>query len=122
MRNPIRRIRNFAIYLLPVLFLTTASLLLLGLLYYPTPSIPTGGERQTVVVMNENHWRTHAEDLLAILLADALRQLQEEQNGHARTLMYQYDRPAGERQPFSGVIPLWIENGGNPGHPLLIRI
>ena len=63
MSNTIRHIRNFAIYLLPVLFLTTAGLLLLGLLYYPTPSIPTGGGRQTLMVMDENHWRTHAEDL-----------------------------------------------------------
>ena len=122
MRNTICRIRNFVIYLPPVLLLATAGILLLGLLYYPTPWTPTDGGRQIVVVTDENHWRIPAEDLLAILLADALRQLQEEQNGHARTLMYQYDRPAGERQPFSGVIPLWIENGGDPGHPLLIRI
>lgn len=122
MSNTIRHIRNFAIYLLPVLFLTTAGLLLLGLLYYPTPSIPIRSEHQPAIATHESHWRAHAEDLLAILLADALRQIEQERNVHARTLMYQYDRPAGERQPFSGVIPLWIENGGNPDHPLLIRI
>ena len=122
MRNTIRRIRNFVIYLPPVLLLATAGILLLGLLYYPTPSTPTDGGRQIVVVTDENHWRIPAEDLLAILLADALRQLQEEQNGHARTLMYQYDSPSTERRPFSRAIPPWIENGGNPSHPVLIRI
>ena len=122
MRNMIRRIRNFVIYLPPVLLLATAGILLLGLLYYPTPSTPTDGGRQIVVVTDENHWRIPAEDLLAILLADALRQLQEEQNGHARTLMYQYDRPSIERRPFSRAIPPWIENGGNPSHPVLIWI
>ena len=122
MRNTIRRIRNFVIYLPPVLLLATAGILLLGLLYYPTPSTPTDGGRQIVVVTDENHWRIPAEDLLAILLADALRQLQEEQNGHARTLMYQYDSPSTERRPFSRAIPPWIENGGNPSHPVLIWI
>jgi len=122
MRNAIRHIRNFAIYLPPVLLLATAGILLLGLLYYPTPSTPTGGGRQTVMVIEENNWRAHAEDQLAILLADALRQIQEEQNGHARTLMYQYDVPAIECESFSRAIPLWIENEGNPGRPVLIRI
>jgi hypothetical protein len=122
MRNTICRIRNFVIYLPPVLLLATAGILLLGLLYYPTPSTPTDGGRQIVVVTDENHWRIPAEDLLAILLADALRQLQEEQNGHARTLMYQYDSPSTERRPFSRAIPPWIENGRNPSHPVLIWI
>lgn len=122
MRNTIHYIRNFAIYLPPVLLLATAGILLLGLLYYPTPSISTSGGHQTVMVMDESHWRAHTEDLLAILLTDTLRQLQEERNGHARTLRYRYDRPAAERRPFSQVIPLWIENEGTPGHPVLIRI
>jgi len=122
MRNTIRRIRNFAIYLPPVLLFATAGILLLGLLYYPTPSTSTGGGSQTVMDMDETYWRAHAEDVLAILLADAFRQLQEERNGHARTLMYQYDGLAGKHQPFSGAIPLWIKNEGNPGYPVLIRI
>ena len=111
MRNPIRRIRNFAIYLPPVLLLATAGILLLGLLYYPTPSTPAGGGRQTSMVMDENHWCAHADELSAILLAeDALRQMQKEQEGYVRTLT------------FSRLIPPQVENGRNSNRPALIRM
>ena len=94
MRHTIRRIRNFAIYLPPVLLLATAAVLLLGLLSYPTPSTSNAGGHQAVMVMDENHWRVHTESLFTILLADALRQLQTEPETRTRTLIYQYENDA----------------------------
>ena len=108
MRNVIRYIRNFAIYLPPVLLLATAGVLLLGLLSHPTPSTFNAGGRQAVMVMDENHWRIHADYLFAILLADALRQMQREQGGQARTLT------------FSRLIPPQLENGRNSNRSTLI--
>ena len=124
MRHTIRRIRNLALYLPPVLLLTTAGALLLGLLYYPTPSSSTTGGRQAIMVMDENHWR--AEDLVAILLADAMRQMQAEQETRTRTrtLIYQYETNAhrAEEPALLRIAPPVIINGHTADRPVLISL
>ena len=124
MRHTIRRIRNFAIYLPPVLLLATAGILLLGLLYYPTPSSSTTGGRQAIMVMDENHWRVPTEDLVAILLADALRQMQAEQETRTRTLIYQYETNAhrAEEPALLRIAPPVIINGHTADRPVLISL
>lgn len=126
MSNMIRGFRNFSIYLLPASLLATAGALLMGLLYYPAPAPATyaAGAPQTVAVADENYWRTHAEDMFAILLADALRQLQEEQDGRARTLRFSYEHalPSGEQPAMLRIAPPCIENGGAADRPALIRL
>ena len=124
MRHTIRRIRNLALYLPPVLLLATAGALLLGLLYYPTPSSSTTGGRQTIMVMDENQWRVPTEDLVAILLADALRQMQAEQETRTRTLIYQYEtNPHWAEEPaMRRIAPPVIVNGHAADRPVLIYL
>ena len=124
MSNIIRGFRNFSLYLLPVFLLATAGTLLMGLLYYPAPSTHAAGEPQTVAVVDENPWQVHAEDLFAILLADALRQLRQEQDGHVRTLQYRYEHtlPTGERPALPRIAPPVNENGGAVDRPILIHL
>ena len=126
MRHTIRRIRNLALYLPPVLLLATAGALLLGLLYYPTPSSSTTGGRQTIMVMDENQWRVPTEDLVAILLADALRQMQAEQETRTRTrtLIYQYEtNPHRAEEPaMLRIAPPVIVNGHAADRPVLIYL
>jgi hypothetical protein len=124
MRNMIRGCWNFKLYLPPVLLLATAGALLMGLLYYPAPSTHGAGDRQALVVTDKNHGRMHAESLFAILLADALRQLQKGQDGWARDLRYphEYALPSGEWPATLPITPPSIENGRVPTRSLLIHL
>lgn len=122
MYNFIRGFRNFGIYLLPACLIATAGVLLMGLLYYPMPSTRATVESQALA--DTDDWRKHAEDMLAILLADALRQIQEEEEGHARTLRYQYEYalPSGERPAPPGSGTPCTDSDGKAGRPALIRL
>ena len=123
MRNTIRIIRNFAIYLLPATLLATASALLVALLYYPAPSALADESRNTAVA-EDRYEHARAETLFATMLADALRQIQAERETQARTLIYRYDyaAPSAERPARLGVAPPLIGNGGDSGRPILIRL
>lgn len=105
MHNPIRIIRSFGIYLLPASSLAVATVLLLGLLYYPTPVTVSSTQPQAIATTEHPDWRSHADALFAALLADALRQLQAEQETQVRTLRYQYeqDHSSGESP-----VTLWM--------------
>lgn len=124
MRNTIRGFRNLRIYLLPAFLLATAGVLLMGLLYYPVPSNSAGGEHQAAAVADEAYWRAHAEDLFAILLADALSQLRQEQDGRARTLRYQYEQalPSGECPALSPTTPPFSPGGSATNRSPLIHL
>ncbi|MDS4070276.1 MAG: hypothetical protein RKO24_11720 [Candidatus Competibacter sp.] len=125
MRNTIRIIRNFAIYLLPATLLATASALLVALLYYPAPSSGLADESRNTAVVDDRYERAHAETLFATMLADALRQIQAERETQARTLIYRYDDyavPSAERPARLGVAPPSIGNGGDSGRPTLTRL
>lgn len=125
MRNAIRGIRNFGIYLLPASSLAVAGALLLGLLHYPAPPEIANAQPQTAVAAERQDWQAHADALFAALLADALRQLQAEQEQQVRTLRYQYEDglPSGEAP-----VMLWIApppatgTDCETGHPPLIHL
>ena len=102
MRNAIRSFQKFGFYLLPASLLVLCGVLLTALLYPPSP---VAQPAQTVMIMDESYWRTHAEAMFLVLLADALRQSQEAREIQARTLMYAEPLPTGE-----------------PGRPVLIRL
>lgn len=89
MRNAIRSFQKLSFYLLP------ASLLVLcgALLYRPSP---VAQPAQTMVIMDKSYGQAHAEAMFLMLLADALRQRQENRETQARTLMYAEPLPAGE--------------------------
>lgn len=120
MSSTLRRLRTFGLYLLPASLLATTGALLMGLLYYPTPS--TADKPQLATVEDATFWRAHADDMLVILLADAMRQLREEQDGHGQMQMHQYDAPSTDQRLFSRVIPMRIENGIPAKRPVLIRL
>jgi hypothetical protein len=124
MRNMIRGFLKFSIYLLPVFLLATAGALLMGLVYYPTPTTYADRDSQTASVADENYWRAHAEDMIAILLDDALRHFREEQDGRAVILRFQYehDQPSEEQPAMLRLAPPPIENGGAADRPALIRL
>lgn len=119
MRDTIRTIRNFGIYLLPASLLAAAGVLLMALLYYPVPAAAPSSASHAAAIVDHEYWRSHAEALFAAMVADALRQLQEEQEGQARTLQYRYERPlpSGER-PATPLGP----NSGAADRPPLIRL
>ncbi len=119
MHNPIRTIRNFGIYLLPASSLAVATALLLGLLYYPTPATFSSTQPQTVPTVEQPDWQARSDALFAALLADALRQLQAEQENQARTLRYQY-----EQDYLSGEAPVTLMPGVDceADRPALIRL
>lgn len=102
MRNTIRSLRNFGLYLLPASLLVLCGALVTALLSEPAPVTPPA---QPVAIMNESDWQAHTEAMLMALLVDALRQSQEARETQARTLMYAEPLPAGE-----------------PSRPVLIRL
>lgn len=102
MRNAIRSFQKFGFYLLPASLLVLCGALLTALLYSPAP---VAGPAQPVVIMDKFYWQAHAEAMFLALLADALRQSQEDRETQARTLMYAEPLPTGE-----------------PGRPVLIRL
>lgn len=108
MSNTLRSLRNFGIYLLPALLLVIAGVSFMALLFYPVqPSIAVI-ESQATSRMNQDDWQTHAEALFAALLADALRELQAEQETKVRTLMYRYESgpaAAAERPALLRIAP-----------------
>lgn len=125
MRNRLRNLQNFGIYLLPAFLLATTSALLIALLYYPTPLTAFSGEARIVTATEGEYGRTLTETGFAALSADVLRQLQAEQKPQARTLMYQYESGAayGGEQPaiMLRAAPLF-EKGGDSGRSVLTRL
>ena len=119
MHDTIRTIRSLGIYLLPASSLAVAVALLLGLLYYPTPIAFSNNPPQTVPTAEQPDWQAHADALFAALLADALRQLQAEQENQARTLRYQY-----EQDYSSGEAPVTLmpDMDCEADRPALIRL
>lgn len=127
MSNTLRSLRNFGIYLLPALLLVIAGVSFMALLFYPVqPSIAVV-ESQATSRVNQDNWQTHAEALFAALLADALRELQAEQETKVRTLMYRYESgPSAvtERPALLRIAPPAIENEscGSSRPSALIRL
>jgi hypothetical protein len=122
MRNTIRTIRSLGIYLLPASSLAVAGALLLGLLYYPAPASVAATQPQPTAPMEPRGWQNQTDDLFAALLADALRQLQAEQETRARTLRYQYEDgiSSGEAPATLWTTPSWVmETDGAAGHSLI---
>jgi hypothetical protein len=125
MHNTIRIIRTLGIYLLPAASLTVAGTLLLGLLYSPTPITVSSTPSQPVATTGQPDRQARADALFAALLADALRQIQEEQETQVRTLRYQYEDglPSGEAP-----VMLWTapppttDPDRDAGHPTLIQL
>lgn len=125
MSNTIRSIRNLAPYLLPTALLATVGILLMGLLYYPVPSTSATHAPQSLAITGQEYRRSHAENMLAAMLADAMRQLHTERQTQTRDLRYPHGEsaPSGELplgQPW--IAPLIIERGGDPNRPVLIRL
>jgi hypothetical protein len=123
MRDMIRGIRNFGIYLLPISLLATAGTLLMALLCYPAPSVAPATQPHTAPVAETPYGRTHAEALFAAMVADALRQIQKERETQARILMYPYenDAPSAERPAMLWAPPLFRKDADSSG-PVLIRL
>jgi len=93
MRNAIRSFQKLNFYLLPASLLVLCGALLTALLYRPSP---VAQPAQTMVIMDKSYGQAHAEAMFLMLLADALRQRQENRETQARTLMYDEPLPAGE--------------------------
>ncbi|CDH47193.1 MAG: hypothetical protein IPL59_20285 [Candidatus Competibacteraceae bacterium] len=125
MRNTLRNLRNFIPYLLTASLFTIAGVLLVGLLYYPLPSASTTHATESVATTDQAYWRSHAENMLAAMLADAVRQLQAERQTqtHNPRSPHGNSAPSGELPAGLRVAPLIIiENGGDPSRPVLIRL
>lgn len=125
MRDTIRTLRNFGLYLLPASLLATAGVLLMALLRYPVPSATPNSASHAAEVADHEYWRSHAETLFAAMVADALRQgWEERRDGHARTLEYRYERflPLEERPTMPSTMPPPWPDGGAAGRPLLIHL
>lgn len=125
MRNTIRTIRSLGIYLLPASSLAVAGALLLGLLYYPTPITLSSTSSQPVATTEQPDRQARADALFAALLADALRQIQDEQETRARTLRYQYEDglSSGEAPVMLWTAPpLTMDADCDAGHPTLIQL
>lgn len=118
MRDTIRTIHHFSLYLLPASLLATAGILLAALLYYPVPSTAPSSQSRAAMVADHEYWRSHAETLFAAMATDALRQLQEEQSGPVRTLQYWYEfaLPSVERP----ILPR--HSNGITAHPVLVHL
>lgn len=123
MRDAIRGIRNFGIFLLPVSLLATAGALLVALLYYPTPSTAPAAQLQFSAVADGPYRRAHTEALFAAMVADALRQVQKKRETQARILMYRYenDAPSAERPALLWAPPPFC-NSDDSARPVLIRL
>lgn len=112
MRHLFRSIRNLTIYLVPTSLLATAGALLLALLYYPVPTATPAVRSDNSAIMAE-HQRAQADAQLAILLLDALRQLEmERQQAQAQILMYRRFEadPFSQEQPVIRLAPADNDN------------
>jgi predicted secreted protein len=95
------------------------------LLYSPTPVTVSSTPSQPGTTTGQPDRQARADALFAALLADALRQIQEEQETQVRTLRYQYEDglPSGEAP-----VMLWTapppttDLGRDAGHPTLIQL
>lgn len=106
MRHLFRSIRSRKIYLVPASLLAIAGTLLLALLYYPTsavvPTVQTDHPARAV----EERWRSHADAMFAVMLLDALRQIQTERQTQGQTLMYRFELdPSSQEQPVTRLTP-----------------
>jgi hypothetical protein len=120
MRNAIRTLRNIIPYLLTASLFTIIGVLLIGLMYYPLPSASTVSESQITTVTDQEYEQAH--DLLAaMMLADAIRQLQAERQTQTRN-PNRNSAPSGELPAGLRVAPLIIENGNDLSRPVLIRL
>ena len=124
MRNTILILRNFIPYLLTASLFTIAGILLMGLLYYPIPSASTARAPQSLAITDQEYWRSHAENMLAAMLANAARQLHTERQTQTRDSRYLHGNGAlsGKLPAGRWVAPLIIENHGDPSRPVLIRL
>lgn len=124
MSNTIRSIRNLAPYLLPTALLATVGILSMGLLYYPVPSTSATHAPQSLAITGQAYRLPHAENMLAAMLADAMRQLHTERQTQTRDSHYLYGNGtlSGKLPAGRWVAPLIIENHGDPSRPALIRL
>ncbi len=119
MHNPLRSIRTFGFYLLPASLLATAGALLIVLLYYPTPD----RHRAPAAIVNSAPQTYPAEAMLALWLAEILRQREAERDPHTRTLTPgveapRFVEPSARLHP----APLLTVPGDDPRRPPLIRL
>ncbi|HRY14966.1 MAG: hypothetical protein KDJ31_01285 [Candidatus Competibacteraceae bacterium] len=118
MRNRFDRLGNFGWYLLPASLLTLCGALLIALLYSPVAPVQPTIATSAPVIFDEEYWRAHAEEMILLLLADALRQRQAMQETQARTLMYRL--PSGETPGALQTVPLCLEH--DAPRPMVIRL
>ena len=91
----------------------------------PLPSASTTHATESVATTDQAYWRSHAENMLAAMLSDAVRQLQAERQTqtHNPRSPHGNSAPSGELPAGLRVAPLIIiENGGDPSRPVLIRL
>ncbi len=120
MHNPLRSIRTFGLYLLPASLLATAGALLIVLLYYPTPD----RHPAPAAIVNSAPRTNLAEAMLALWLAEVVRQHEAEQQSQARILMHYSTEggwPAGESARLYPS-PRWMMPGNDSRRPPLIRL
>lgn len=123
MRDTICTIRDFAIYLAPVSLLATAGVLAIALLYGPVSSVAPSRAFHTAAAADHEYGLPHAEALFTAMVTDALRQLQEERDGQARTLQYRCERPLHSvERPAARLAPPPWSNGAAAARPLLIYL
>lgn len=120
----IRSIRNFAPYLLPAALLATASILLMGLLYYPSRPLTIHAARAPQAVTGDRYWNAYMSYLFEAMLADAVHRLHRDQQTQTHAPYNPHRRGAPSEEWFAGLraAPLIIENGGDSGRPVLIRL
>ncbi len=122
MSKSIRNLRNLAPYLLPVSLLMISGVLLMGLLYYPTPLVQDSARQiETTAITEQKYWRTLADSMLAALMVDAMQQFRMEQQTQAHTPRYPEIHP-GELNASLRIAPLIIENSGELRRPALISL
>ncbi|MCB1776115.1 MAG: hypothetical protein KDI50_01650 [Candidatus Competibacteraceae bacterium] len=118
MRNFFDYLGNFGFYLLPVSLLTLCSALLIALFYSPVAPIQPTTATAVPAISAEEYWRAHTEEMIFLLLSDALRQAQAMQETQARTLMYH--RPFRETPSALQTAPLLFKH--DAPRPMVIRL
>lgn len=121
MSKTFRNIRNTVPYLLPASLLVISGVMLMGLMYYPTPLAYGAGQTSSTEITDQKYWRILADELLASLLADSMRQHRMESQIQVQTQRNHESCP-GELTTSLRVAPLIIENSNDPLRPVLIRL
>ena len=120
MFHPLRSIRTFGLYLVPASLLAMAGALLIALLYYPAPN----HHRAPAAIVKDAPHINPVEAMMALWLAEVVRQHKAEQQSQARILMH-YSTEGGWSTGEAVrlyLAPRWITPGDDSRRPPLIRL